>query len=176
LAKSPCGIVRASVVRLLTDQFNAKLLATVTDYPNLTAFKLDFNAPLSKSFFYGRMDIGTIEAATPHSETVMTYFAMQSRNRNLEKSRIFSGAVAIGIDLWLSYPAGRANQDFEAMPEAVEHALYQVFNAPGNARYFNSSSCCYNGDLAVAIGPLLEGQGKNWRRMIAATLTFEVVI
>lgn len=131
----------------------------------------------SPNFFRGNLSGDDIIASTTIKFPFITMFPISSVNENLQKFHQFSGTVAMGMNIFLSWKEDDANGvDFNAYAMCVEETMYTVFNrcrnaSPGDQDW--TDSITYNGDLTCQLGRVIRGE-EFWGIQLGFTATFEV--
>lgn len=166
------ALCRQQVYARLNASFNTTL-ATVAPTYGVQPFVIDFaTVPNSINFFYGKLRREDIERSGVQKGSIIALYTEKSANRNLQKATLFAGPVLVGIDIHMSFRGGKANQDFEAMPDALEDVMLQVMNARNTQNW--GMAVVYNGQIGMDRGPVEFG-AENWKKTLQFTMQFDVV-
>src|SRR5260370_37158888 len=96
--------IRDTVTAILSDSdtgFNPTL-TTICDQYQIDPFLIDFGST-SKSFYQGWFTSKTLDVTTSFKCPLMLAYTIKSQNQNLEKFRTFTGAVMMGLDVYLPF-------------------------------------------------------------------------
>jgi hypothetical protein len=172
---APSFVARNQVVGILSDAtigFNANYAAAYGLYSGAPATVIDFTST-SMSFFTGRLAVDDIMASGACKFPMVVVYSSVGTNQNTQKFTTFAGLVKVTVDVHLSYKASQPPKNMEAWPDAVEHAMVNVFNQP--AFQNRSNNLVYNGQIGYERGQLIHG-AENWLQSLRFQLTFEVVV
>lgn len=111
----------------------------------------------------------------------MTLFGNGIRNTNETKFHQFSGAVEIGVNVFLSWPTGRVLQDFTSLAACVEETMLTLFNRARNANPDDQDwdfpgenvDVVYNGDIYMTPSRVERGE-ESWKQLLAFRASFRV--
>ncbi|WP_321471150.1 hypothetical protein [uncultured Paludibaculum sp.] len=157
---------RAALYGLLSARFNT-LLSTVAPAYGAQPFTIDFlSAPKSVNFFWGALDPDDLEETTVYKLPLMTLYSSQSANRHAQKPATFAGVVRMGSDVVLSWRAGNANQDYEALGDALEEVMNTLADELAQRNWVVS--------MGMDRGPVRRGQ-QNWYQVLRFSFMFEVL-
>jgi hypothetical protein len=172
---SPSFVARNQAIAVLSDPtigFNANYVSVFGSYSGAPPMVVDFGAT-SLSFFTGRVAVDDIMASGTCKFPLVVVYSSIGTNNNSQKFTTFAGLVKVTIDVHLSYKASQPPKNMESWPDAVEHAMINVFNQP--AFQNRSNNLVYNGQIGYERGPLAHG-AENWLQSLRFQLTFEVVV
>lgn len=159
------GRARAALFGLYSARFNT-LLSTVAPAYGVQPFTIDFTSvPKSQNFFWGALDPNDLEDSTVYKLPLMTLYTTQSANQHRQKPATFSGVVRLGSDVVLSWRGGNANQDFEALADALEDVMNTIANELAQLGHVVS--------MGMDRGPVKRGQ-QNWWQLLRFSFLFEV--
>jgi hypothetical protein len=183
-----CGLVLTALYNRLTDNsvgFNVQYAGVASSYTDLTdgalpALVFDFS-PQSQNFAYGSVPPDLIEETSPFEYPILTLSADRGSayppgsGQRFHYAQ-FSGRVAFRIEVHLDWQDAQV-RDFETWPNAVINSMYACLNAPSGSQPSVANNwgpgLVYSYDLSFGKGPVLLA-GRNWRRTVAFTGTFEV--
>lgn len=156
--------------------FNPYLVAAMADASLATPIgwklPINFGAP-SFNFFQADLTADELDETTNVTYPVITLFATGLVEQNLEKFRLFSGAVTFGLNVFLSWKSGRALPDFETAIDCVEEALLRTFNGSPVSAWATDDQLVYNGEISCQRSGLSKAT-ENWYQALASRLTVEV--
>jgi hypothetical protein len=163
--------IRTTIGTILANDnvgFNPILQAICTDY-NAKPFTIDYS-PKSRNFFQGYFGPKVLMNTTNVKFPVQCLYTIRTQNQNTEKFAVFSGAVQLGIDTYISFSKSGAPGEPDALGDAVEDTLINLFNSSANLHMFGNVT--YNGDISTTRGPMAD-DGSNWLQLLQTRLTFD---
>jgi len=182
---SPSSLSRDALLALFSDNgagFNQTYASALNNHPGAPAMTIDFANSKSKTLFLGDVDPESVEQTGIFTYPLLTMFSIAGASnvgRNVQKFQRYSGLVKVGARFFLSgliYKNATLMHDFEAWPDAVEDAVYQISQNPYAPWPSNSTySVLYNGECAFERKFPVEG-GSGWLQVLTFKWTFEVVI
>jgi hypothetical protein len=150
--------------------FNAHLAAVAADY-GIDAFTLDFSGA-SKNFFETQLDPDDIEASTPLRYPMACLYTVQEDNALRQAGITFSGTVAMGLDIFISWRKAGIPQNTELLASAVTAAVIRTFcNPDGQANF--TGPVTFVRALKARRSPVETG-GEHWRQPLRFSLVFQL--
>ena len=171
-------IVRKDAVTILSDAtrgFNATYAALQVggNYPGIPDLVFDFSAT-SSNFIQSQVAPQMLDESSNYGYPLMAMYTLGSQDDKDRKFAIFAGLVQLAIDVYISQETNEATADTETMADAIEDAMYSMFNSSSFApSVLMADAIIYNGDIALSRAPLQQA-GENWLQQLAFRLTFQL--
>lgn len=170
--------VRNGVVSILSDAtrgFNPTYAALVagTDYGALPAIIVDF-ASTSANFIQSQVTAQQLDESSNFEYPLMALYTLGIEDTKDRKFAVFAGLIQIALDVFVSQENNEAVPDTETVPDAIEDAMYTIFNGSSFApSVLQSNGIIYNGDISLARGQVQQA-GENWLQQLAFRMTFQL--
>lgn len=132
---------------------------------------LDFGAG-SKNFIEGFITPAEMEVTSAFKYPLAALYVAGSRQTNEQSGLVWSGEVAVRLELHWSWRQGNAPRDFETALDAAEATLALVFEARNWPEAY-AEPLVYGGDLTFTRRPL-QLAAEHWRQTLSAGMTFGV--
>lgn len=170
---------RHAALRLLANEatgLNAIVAALAKEFrdldnSDLDDFEIDFTSSASSNFFMVQgWTVDDFKAKRSVTYPLLNLYTTDilEPTGDTQKYNLFSGDVAIVVEVNLSWPQDFPLRDMEVEKDLVAEALVQCFNREANQALWGNE-VAYGGEIVLSSSPISEG-AEYWTQLIRATL------